>query len=105
MLQIFTALKNPSPLPGLNTRTLGPTASALTITPPRQLVKTLKETTENSHGLDMQNERYPKKARQARQRGRTSTQNQGDSILQNILRENKIGRIKAKTHTKAGNSV
>jgi hypothetical protein len=101
MLQIFTALKNPSPLPGLNTRTLGPTASMLTTTPPRQLVKTLKEK-KNSHGLDIQNERYPKKARQ---RGRTSTQNEGDSILQNILRENKIGRINAKTHTKAGNSV
>jgi hypothetical protein len=37
-LRIFIALKNPSPRPGLNPRTLGPMASTLTITPPTQLV-------------------------------------------------------------------
>jgi hypothetical protein len=36
VLWIFVALKNPSPLPGLNPRTLGPIASTLTITPPRE---------------------------------------------------------------------
>jgi hypothetical protein len=38
VLQIFIALKNPSPRPGLNPRTLGPMASTLTITPPRRLM-------------------------------------------------------------------
>jgi hypothetical protein len=33
---IFIALKNPSPLPGLNPRTLGLVTSMLTIIPPRQ---------------------------------------------------------------------
>jgi hypothetical protein len=37
VLRILIALKNPSPRPGLNTRTLGPMASTLTITPPRRL--------------------------------------------------------------------
>jgi hypothetical protein len=35
VLRIFIALKNQSPRPGLNPRTLGPVASTLTITPPR----------------------------------------------------------------------
>jgi hypothetical protein len=34
LLGIFIAIKNPSPRPGLNPRTLGPMASTLTITPP-----------------------------------------------------------------------
>jgi hypothetical protein len=34
-LRIFIALKNPSPQLGLNPRTLGLTASTLTITPPK----------------------------------------------------------------------
>jgi hypothetical protein len=33
VLRIFIALKNPSPLPGLNPRPLGPVASTLTTTP------------------------------------------------------------------------
>jgi hypothetical protein len=37
LLRIVIVLKNPSPRPGLNTRTLGPMASTLTITPPRRL--------------------------------------------------------------------
>jgi hypothetical protein len=37
VLRTFIALKNPSSLPGLNPRTLGPVASALTIAPPRRL--------------------------------------------------------------------
>jgi hypothetical protein len=37
VLQIFIAFKNPSPLPGLNPRNLGPVASTLTFTPPRRL--------------------------------------------------------------------
>jgi hypothetical protein len=37
MLWIFIIFKNPSPWMGLNQRTLGPIASTLTITPPRQL--------------------------------------------------------------------
>jgi hypothetical protein len=40
MLWILTALKNPSPQPGLNPWTLGPMASMLTITPPSGLVNT-----------------------------------------------------------------
>jgi hypothetical protein len=36
VLRIFIALKNPSPWPGLNPRTLGPMANTLTITPLRQ---------------------------------------------------------------------
>jgi hypothetical protein len=36
VLRIFIAIKNPSRLPGLNTRPLGPVASTLTTTPPRQ---------------------------------------------------------------------
>jgi hypothetical protein len=35
MLQIFITLKNPLPQPGLNSQTLGPIASLLTISPPR----------------------------------------------------------------------
>jgi hypothetical protein len=35
VLRIFIALKNPSPLLGLNPRPLGPVASTLTTTPPR----------------------------------------------------------------------
>jgi hypothetical protein len=35
VLLIFIALKSPSPPPGLNPLTLGTTASALNITPPR----------------------------------------------------------------------
>jgi hypothetical protein len=34
VLRIFVALKNPSPLPGLKPRTLGPMATTLTITSP-----------------------------------------------------------------------
>jgi hypothetical protein len=41
VLQIFIALKSPSPPPGLNPRTLGPMASTLTITPPRRLMTLL----------------------------------------------------------------
>jgi hypothetical protein len=37
VLQISIILKNPSPRPGLNPRTLGPMASTLTITPPKRL--------------------------------------------------------------------
>jgi hypothetical protein len=37
MMRIFIALKNPSPSPSLNQRTLGPMASTLTIIPPRLL--------------------------------------------------------------------
>jgi hypothetical protein len=37
VLQIFIALKNPSPWPGSNLRPLGPVASTLTNTSPRQL--------------------------------------------------------------------
>jgi hypothetical protein len=37
VLRIFIALKNPSPLPGVKSRTLGPMAVTLTITPPRRL--------------------------------------------------------------------
>jgi hypothetical protein len=36
MLQIFITLKNPLPRPGLKPRTMGPVASILTITLPRQ---------------------------------------------------------------------
>jgi hypothetical protein len=36
VLQIFIALKNPSPWPGSNPRPLGPGASTLTTAPPRQ---------------------------------------------------------------------
>jgi hypothetical protein len=36
VLRIFIAIKNPSRLPGLNTRPLGPVASTLTTTPHRQ---------------------------------------------------------------------
>jgi hypothetical protein len=36
VLRIFIALKNPSPWPGSNTQPLGPVASTLTTTPPRQ---------------------------------------------------------------------
>jgi hypothetical protein len=36
VLRIFIALKNPSPLLGLNPRPLGPVASTLTTTPPRR---------------------------------------------------------------------
>jgi hypothetical protein len=36
VVRIFVALKNPSPLPGLNPRPLGPVASTLTTTPPRR---------------------------------------------------------------------
>jgi hypothetical protein len=35
VLRIFIALEKPSPRPSLNTRTLGPTASTLSIKPPR----------------------------------------------------------------------
>jgi hypothetical protein len=38
VLQIFIALKNPSPWPGFNPRPSGPVASTLTTTPLRQLV-------------------------------------------------------------------
>jgi hypothetical protein len=38
VLQIFIAIKNSSPWPGFNLRTLGPVACTLTITPPRRLV-------------------------------------------------------------------
>jgi hypothetical protein len=38
VLQIFIALKNPSPRPGLNPRPLGPVVSTLTTTPPRRLM-------------------------------------------------------------------
>jgi hypothetical protein len=37
VLLILIALKNPSPLPGLNPRTLGPMTITLNITPPRRL--------------------------------------------------------------------
>jgi hypothetical protein len=37
VLRIFITLQNPSPRSGLNSRTLGPIASTLTITPPRRL--------------------------------------------------------------------
>jgi hypothetical protein len=36
VLQIFIVLKNPLPEPGLNSRTLDPVASTITITPPRR---------------------------------------------------------------------
>jgi hypothetical protein len=36
VLRIFIAVKDPSPLPGLNLRPLGPVASTLTSTPPRR---------------------------------------------------------------------
>jgi hypothetical protein len=42
MLQIFIALKNALPWPGLNPRPLGPVASALTTTPLRQLLNNKK---------------------------------------------------------------
>jgi hypothetical protein len=38
VLRIFMALENPSPLSGLNPRTLGPVASTLTTAPPRRLL-------------------------------------------------------------------
>jgi hypothetical protein len=38
VLQIFIALKNPSPRPGLNPRPLGPVISTLTTTPPRRFL-------------------------------------------------------------------
>jgi hypothetical protein len=37
VLRIFIALKNPSPRPGLNPRSLGPVASTLATTPPIRL--------------------------------------------------------------------
>jgi hypothetical protein len=37
VLRIVTALKNPSPRPGLNPRPLGPVENTLTTTPPRRL--------------------------------------------------------------------
>jgi hypothetical protein len=37
VLQIFIALKNPSPWPGSNPQPLGPAANTLTTTPPRRL--------------------------------------------------------------------
>jgi hypothetical protein len=37
VLQICITLKNPSPRPGFNPRTLGPMASTLSISPPRRL--------------------------------------------------------------------
>jgi hypothetical protein len=39
MLRIFIALKNPSPLPGLNPQSLGPVASTLTTKTPRWLCR------------------------------------------------------------------
>jgi hypothetical protein len=39
VLRIFIALKNPSPRPDMNPRTLGPMASTPTNTPPRRLLK------------------------------------------------------------------
>jgi hypothetical protein len=41
VLRIFIALKNPSPLPGLNPRPLGPVASTLTTTPRMLYLQTL----------------------------------------------------------------
>jgi hypothetical protein len=41
--RIFIALKNPSPWPGSNPQSLGPVASTLTTTPPRQLGRALKD--------------------------------------------------------------
>jgi hypothetical protein len=46
MLQIFIALKNPLPWPGLNLKTLGPMASTLTITPLRQYIINLQLSTD-----------------------------------------------------------
>jgi hypothetical protein len=43
VLRIFISLKNPSPWPGLNLQTLGPMASTVTITPPRQLLRIIQE--------------------------------------------------------------
>jgi hypothetical protein len=47
VLRIFIALKNPSPLPGLSLRTLGPMASTLTITtiPRKMAAESHQETT------------------------------------------------------------
>jgi hypothetical protein len=42
VMRIFIALKNQSPRPGLNPRTLSPLASMLTITTPSRLITTLK---------------------------------------------------------------
>jgi hypothetical protein len=44
VLRIFIALRNPSPRPALNPRTLGPVASTLITTPPRRPYSTLIRT-------------------------------------------------------------
>jgi hypothetical protein len=43
VLRIFIVLKNPLPWPSLNSQPLGPVASTLTTTPPRQLMSQISK--------------------------------------------------------------
>jgi hypothetical protein len=55
MLQIFIALKNPSPWPDLNPRPLGPVSRTITITPLSRLWVTLLVTTINLYRSGKEN--------------------------------------------------
>jgi hypothetical protein len=53
VLRIFIALKNPSPWPGSNPRTLGPMASTLTTTPPRRPLRGVTNTAHEKSSISM----------------------------------------------------
>jgi hypothetical protein len=55
VLQIFITLKNSSPWLVLNLQNLGPVASTLTITPPRQPVATLVSTYKSAQHYNPEN--------------------------------------------------